>query len=107
ANFAPPPTPRELDRLISAMGQRRLGYEELQKLKKAGARAAPLLQTALRDHEFLFFRYGSSVLDGSAIETVLDLLEPFGLPEVKLLEPALRHADEFFRCHALYHLARC
>src|SRR5262249_19917574 len=37
----------------------------------------------------------------------LDLLERFGLPETTVLGPALRHADEYFRYHALYHLARC
>jgi hypothetical protein len=107
AESAMPPTPQELAELVSALGRRRLEYEELQKLKQAGDKAAPLLETALRDDKFLFHRYGESVLDGSPIETALDLLEPFGLPAVSILEPALRHPDEFFRYHALYHLARC
>jgi hypothetical protein len=107
ADSAPPPTPQELAELVSAMGRRRLEYEELQKLKRAGDQAAPLLQTALRDEKFLFHRYGKSVLDGSPLETALDLLESFGLPEARVLDPALRHPDEFFRYHALYHLARC
>jgi Domain of unknown function (DUF4375) len=107
ADSAPPPAPQELAELVSAMGRRRLEYEELQKLKRAGDQAAPLLQTALRDEKFLFHRYGKGVLDGSPIETALDLLEPLGLPAASLLEPALRHPDEFFRYHALYHLARC
>ncbi len=107
ADSAPAPTPEELSGLISAMGRRQLRDEELQKLKKAGDKAVPLLQAALRDEKILFRCYGQSVLDGSAIETALDLLEPFALPEASLLEPALRHPDEFFRYHALYHLARC
>ena len=107
ADTARPPTQRELAALVSAMGKRRLEYGELQQLRKAGDRAAPLLQAALQDEKFLFQRYGESVLDGSAIETALDLLEPFALPKARLLEPALCHSDEFFRYHALYHLARC
>jgi hypothetical protein len=107
ADAARPPTARELADLVSAMGTRQLNYEELQQLKKAGDRAASLLQTALQDEKFLFHRYGRSVLDGSAIETALDLLEPFALPKVNLLEPALHHKEEFFRYHALNHLARC
>jgi hypothetical protein len=102
-----PPTPRELADLVSAMGRRRLGHEELQKLKRAGNQVVPLLQTALRDEKFLFHRYGESVLGGSAIETALGLLEPFGLPAANLLEPALRHPDEVIRYRALFHLARC
>jgi Domain of unknown function (DUF4375) len=100
-------TPKELETLVSAMGQRRLEHEELQKLTKAGNKAIPLLLAAVRDNKFLFHRYGDSVLDGSTMETALDLLEPFGLPEVAVLEPALRHPDERFRELALYHLARC
>jgi hypothetical protein len=101
------PTPRELATIVAEMGRRRLEYEELQKLKNAGKKAVPLLLTALQDEKFMFHRYGEEVLDRSAIETALDLLEPFGLPEVGLLEPVLRHPDEFFRRHALHHLARC
>jgi hypothetical protein len=41
------------------------------------------------------------------METALSLLEPFALPPASLLEPALRHPDEFFRYNALYYLARC
>lgn len=100
-------TPREFTGLVSAMGRRLLEYEELQKLKKAGKKATALLQTVLRDEKILFRRYGKGVLDGSAIETALGLLEPFALPEASPLEPALRHPDEFYRYHALYHLARC
>ena len=83
------PTPQELAALVSAMGQRRLEYAELQQVRNAGDKVVPLLLASLRDEKFLFHRYGPSVLDGSAIETALDLLEPFALPEVSLLEPAL------------------
>ena len=107
ADTAAPPMERELAGLVSAMGTRRLEYEELQRLKKAGDKIVPLLLKAIRDESFIFHRYGKSVLDGSAVETALDLLEPFALPEAAFLGPALRHPDEFFRYHALYHLARC
>jgi hypothetical protein len=107
AEATPAPTQQELTELVAAMRSRSLEYEELQKLRKAGNKAVPLLKEALRDERFLFHRYGPSVIDGSAMQTALDLLEPFGLPEVTILEPALRHADSFFRYHALYHLARC
>jgi hypothetical protein len=100
-------TQQELAELVSAMGKRRLESEELQQLEKAADKAVPLLQTALRDEKFLFHRYGKSVLDGTTLETALDLLEPFALPEASVLEPALRHPDEFFHYYALYHLARC
>jgi hypothetical protein len=100
-------TPKELEELVAAIGRRRLEHEELQKLTKAGKQVIPLLFAGLRDDKFLFHRYGQDVLDGSAMETALDLLEPFGLPEVGVLERALRHPDERFRQRALYHLARC
>lgn len=103
----PPPTQKELVAIVSTMGKRRLQHEELQKLKMAGRKAVPFLREALQDKKVLFHRYGTSVLDGSPIETALDLLEPFAEPETGLLEPALRHSDVFFRYHALYHLARC
>lgn len=106
-NTALPPTTSELAGLVSAMGKRRLNYRELQQLKNARDQVAPLLLTALQDERFLFHRYGECRLDGSAIETALNLLEPFALPEVRVLEPALRHPDDFFRYRALYHLARC
>jgi hypothetical protein len=103
----PAPTQSELARLVATMRSRRLEYEELQKLTKAGDKAVPLLMEALRDKEFLFHRYGETVLDGSPMETALDFLEPFRLPEATVLEPALQHPDKFFRYHALCHLARC
>jgi hypothetical protein len=104
---AQPPTPREVAGLVSEMGRRRLKYDELERVKQAGDAAVPLLQKALRDEKFLLHRYGKDIFDGSVIETALDILEPFALPEASLLEPALRHSDEFFRYHALFHLARC
>lgn len=107
ADSAPPPTDRELAALVSAMSKRRLEYKELQKLKKAGDKIVPLLLNAMRDEQFLFHRYGKSVLDGSSIKTSLDLLEPFSLPKASVLEPALRHPDEWIRREALYHLGRC
>jgi len=107
ADTAPPLTERELAHLVSAMRTRRLEYEEIQKLDKAGDKVVPLLQEALCDEKFLLHRYGKSVLDGSPMETALEILEKFRLPEARVLEPALRHPDEFFRYHALYYLARC
>jgi hypothetical protein len=101
------PTAEELVDLVSIVGRRRLEYEEILKLKKAGDRAVSLLVEALQDEKFLFRRYGDSVLDGSAIETALDLLEPFGLPKAAVLKPALQHPDEDIRSRALYYLARC
>jgi len=107
ADSAPPPTAQDLADLVAAIGRRRLEYEELQKLKRAGEKAVPALQSALRNEKFLLHRYGNDALAGSTLETALDLLEPFGLPEASALEPVLRHPDEFYRYHALYHLARC
>src|SRR5262249_9151011 len=45
--------------------------------------------------------------NGSPMESVFDLLEPFAEPPAAVLEPALRHENEYFRYNALYHLARC
>jgi hypothetical protein len=107
ADAAPPPTASELAALVAEMGRRRLDHAELQQLKKAGDKVVPSLQTALRDERFLFQRYGESVLDGSAMETALYILAPFGQPDVGVLEPALRHPEDEFRYRALCHLARC
>ncbi len=107
ADAASPPKSRKLDEVVAAMYSRPLEYDELVKLKKASTKAVPLLLDALRNESFLLHRYGPEVLDGSPMETALDVLEPFALPEARILEPALRHADENLRYHALYHLARC
>lgn len=104
---APPPTRRKLAALISTMGQRPLEYDEIQQLEQAGETVVPALEEALRNKAFQFKTYGESALDGSALETALDLLEPFALPAASLLEPALNHQDEHLQCYALCHLARC
>jgi hypothetical protein len=97
----------DLATLVAALYTSRPEYEDLQQLRMAGRKAVPLLVAALRDPKFLFHRYGGSGLDGSPLETALDLLEPFAEPPAAVLEPALRHEDEYFRSRALYHLARC
>lgn len=102
-----PAASREAAALVSAMGRRRLDPGELQSLRGAGENVAPLLERALHDPEFMSHRYGKNPWEGSTLETALDLLEPFALPEASLLEPALHHSDETLRCTALYHLARC
>jgi hypothetical protein len=107
ADAGPPRSSREQAQLVTAMRSRQLNYKELQGLRQAGDKVIPLLREALADEKFLFHRYGESVLDGSPLETALDLLEPFRLPESSLLEPALRHPDKDIRSHALFHLARC
>ena len=107
AGDAPTPGDDALAALIAAMSTSRPEYGDLQRLRKAGGKAAPLLVAALSDPTFLFHRYGGSGLDGSPLELALDLLEPFAEPPAAVLEPALRHADEYFRSKALYHLARC
>jgi hypothetical protein len=107
AESAPPPTDQELARIVAAMRTRKLAHEELQQLRKAGRRVAPPLLEALRDEKFLFHRYGKSVLDGTPLDIALDLLEPFALPETKVLQPVLNLPDASYHYHALYHLARC
>lgn len=107
AAAVPAPGDDGLVALVAAMSARRPGYDDLQQLRKAGAKTVPLLVAALADPAFLFRRYGGSGLDGSPMQSALDLLEPFAEPPAAVLEPALRHADEYFRYNALYHLARC
>jgi hypothetical protein len=107
AESAPPPAPRELADLVSAMGRRRLEDEELEKVRAAGDQVVPLLLNLLRDGKSVTRRYGKDELDGSFIETALDLLEPFGQPPAEVLQPVLRHRNELLRSYALYHLARC
>jgi hypothetical protein len=107
AETAPPPMADELSEIVAHIRRRPLTYEEEQKLKKAGERAAALLQEALGDKKFISLHYGENVYQGSPLETALDFLEPFRLPHARVLEPALRHAKEHVRYHALYHLARC
>lgn len=96
-----------LAEVVAVLYTRPLEYEERRELEAAGKNAVPLLVAALRDPKFLLHLYGASVLDGSALESACDLLEPFAEPPAKVLEPALRHKDEGFRYRALYHLARC
>jgi hypothetical protein len=107
ANALPPPGNDHLAALVAAMYTRELEYEELQLLRKAGKRVVRPLVAALRDPNFLFQRYGEGVLAGSPMDSALDLLEPFAEPPAAVLEPALRHKEEYFRSRALYHLARC
>jgi hypothetical protein len=107
AGDAPAPGGDQLAALVAGLYTSRPEYEGLQQLRKAGRKAVPLLIAALRDPKFLFHRYGGSGLDGSPMETALDLLEPFAEPPAAVLEPALRHEDEYFRSKALYHLAQC
>ncbi len=104
---APPPTPQEVAGLVSTMGKRRLDYGELQRLEKAGDKVIPALRAVILDEKYLFHPYGASVSDGTPLEPVLDLLEPFRLPEANFLEPALKHPAEYVRTRTLYHLARC
>ena len=107
AGDAPAPGDDALAALIAAMSTSRPEYEDLQRLRKAGGKAVPLLVAALSDSTFLFHRYGGNGFDGSPLELALDLLEPFAEPPAAVLEPALRHEDEYFRSKALYHLGRC
>jgi hypothetical protein len=102
-----PPTDQELTKLVAEMGRRPLEYTERQRLVLAGDRIVPPLQSALRDEKFLFHRYGKDKFAASTIEAALDLLELFALPAASVLEPALRHQEEYFRYRALYHLAQC
>jgi hypothetical protein len=101
------PKRKELAALIGAIPVRRLEYEELQIVKAAGGRAVPFLLDLFGDEQALLRRYGKSVLDGSPLEATLELLEPFALPEAKMLESALLHRNKDLRSKALYYLARC
>lgn len=107
ADAAPAPGGAALAALVAAMSTSEPEYEDQQQLRKAGAKAVPLLVAALSDPKFLFHRYGGSGFNGSPMELALDLIEPFAEPPAAVLEPALRHEDEYFRYKALYHLARC
>jgi HEAT repeat protein len=107
ADAAPAPAADRLAALVAALATRRPEYEDLQRLRKAGKKAVPLLIAALQDPTFLFHRYGAGVLDGTPMVSAFDLLEPFAEPPAAVLEPALRHEEEYFRYQALYHLARC
>lgn len=107
ADAAPAPRGKRLAALVTAIGKRRPEYGELQRLRKAGPEIVPLLVAALRDPDCLFRLYGENQHDGSFLETATDLLEPFAEPPAAVLEPALRHEDDYFRAKALYHLARC
>lgn len=107
ADDAPAPDRDHLTALVTVLYTSRPDYEDLQQLRKAGRRVIPLLIEALQSPKFLFHKYGGNGFDGSPMESALDVLEPFAEPPTALLEPALRHPDEYFRSRALYHLARC
>src|SRR5438270_6994260 len=72
ADASPAPGDDRLGTLIAGMYLSRPEYEDLQRLRKAGRMAVPLLVAALRDPKFIFHRYGESVLDGSAMESAFD-----------------------------------
>jgi HEAT repeat protein len=108
AEAAPPASGAEVARLVAVLGERKLTSEEMTRLRKAGAAVVPPVLDALRDPAFVARRYGESVLAGSALETALDLVQPFapaGLAEA--LRHALRHEAARVRQYAVYTLGRC
>jgi len=75
--------------------------DQLEALRRFGPAALPALVGALHDPRFHERPYGESVLDGSALEVVLQLLEPHGPPEaVAALTPLVRHANRKVRKEA-------
>jgi hypothetical protein len=107
ASAALPVSPVELVSLVGELTRRRLEWDELAGLRSAGGTAVPLLLAALRDGAVQVHRYGPSVLDGSPLETALELLEPFAVPEADALSPALHCPDDAIKQQALLHLAKC
>jgi hypothetical protein len=102
------PGDEKIKALVGILVKRPLEYEERMQLQAAGDHVVPYLLEALRDPQLLHRSYDkTNALDGSPLEAALDLLEPFGMAPIGLLEPALRHESEDCSKHALYHLARC
>jgi HEAT repeat protein len=73
----------------------------LEAIGRLGPAAVPALVGALHDPRFHEHSYGESGLDGSALNLVLELLEPHGPPEaVAPLAPLVRHRNAKVRKEA-------
>jgi HEAT repeat protein len=96
-----PSDPETIRSAVARLLVRKPDHDEYQVLARLGPIVVPALVEALHDPRFHKHSYGSSVLDGSALRVVLELLEPYGPPEAAApLAPLVRHTNRQVRNEA-------